>query len=164
MAKINAAEINRIAEATQDAYSYDRYTRPGWVGAARKMAAAGYNAQQVEAVLRSKHMRWASDAAGRSGFTTAADFAKYWEGEFGGFNTPKAAQEVESLTGQKIPTQPEPTGADLAEFAEGEEIADMIDLAKMVMEMAGKNFSPSHPAAAKARNVMARINARKAAR
>ena len=89
---LKPSEIEFLFELTADAYSRDRYTDAGWRGSIQKMARAGYSSRQIEAVLRSKHMRWAADNAGRNGSTTAANFEAYWTKTYGGFNTPRAAR------------------------------------------------------------------------
>lgn len=53
-----------VAEATQDAYSHDRYGPVAWECIAGFLVEdEGYSAGAAEEVLRSKHMRWAMDEA-----------------------------------------------------------------------------------------------------
>lgn len=55
-------QIAAIDERTEIAYSYDRYTRGGWRQAIRELLKRGYDAQEVEAIMRSKWTRWAADS------------------------------------------------------------------------------------------------------
>lgn len=55
----NRARATAIAEKTADAYSYDRYAT--WRGCALLLVLRGFNDREVEAILRSKLMRWAGD-------------------------------------------------------------------------------------------------------
>lgn len=66
----------KIAAATEDAYSVDRYT--SWLACARLLVNRGLSDEQVECVLRSKIMRWAGDVSNKPyGRTTALDLARY---------------------------------------------------------------------------------------
>lgn len=56
------AAYNRSIE--EGAYSYGRYNDAAWKANAEFLAARGLDARQIEAVLRSKHMRWAADLLG----------------------------------------------------------------------------------------------------
>lgn len=49
-----------IATQCADAYSADRYA--SWAGVAFAILSKGFTATQAEAIMRSKHMRWAADA------------------------------------------------------------------------------------------------------
>jgi len=51
-----------VAERTQDAYMCDDYGRH-WQTCAMMLATRGYDARQIEAIMRSKWMRWAADSA-----------------------------------------------------------------------------------------------------
>lgn len=53
--------VNEIAERTSDAYSFDRYGETGWRGAIRVLRSHRLEDVEIEAFLRSKHMRWAAD-------------------------------------------------------------------------------------------------------
>jgi hypothetical protein len=55
------AVIDRLAERTLDAYSADRYR--SWRACAAILLRRGMTEREAEAVLRSKHMRWAADEA-----------------------------------------------------------------------------------------------------
>lgn len=67
MTKQNLTEqaAAQVALDTIDAYSFERYAPGEWVKAAKALAKRGHDARAIEAVLRSKWMRWAADAAGR---------------------------------------------------------------------------------------------------
>lgn len=130
MARAPKALVDQVAAATQNAYSVARYTGPAWRMIIRNLAEAGFDANQIEQVLRSKHMRWAADSAGRSHSATAIDFTDYvWKG-YGNLYGDRWKAEVAKLCGQ--PAHPVPTldGNYLAGFAEGEQIAALIDLAR----------------------------------
>ena len=49
-----------LAEKTKDAYSAERYGKKCWL-AQTKFLLTKFTEEQVEWVLRSKHMRWAAD-------------------------------------------------------------------------------------------------------
>lgn len=61
---INQTRAAEVAAATTDAYSFERYGAKAWEATALALFALGLSARGVEAVLRSKWMRWAADAAG----------------------------------------------------------------------------------------------------
>lgn len=75
MAKMTTAQIAKVAESTTDAYSFDRFTN--WKACVKTLARLGYDARQAEAILRSKHMRWCGDAAGKYDGNTSADLVRY---------------------------------------------------------------------------------------
>lgn len=82
MAKKNltAYEAQQIAERTEDAYSFDRYAPQEWSRTAQLLAKRGHDARVIEAILRSKWMRWAADAGGRDyGKAKASDLIKWLE-------------------------------------------------------------------------------------
>jgi hypothetical protein len=54
--------IKQISEETIGAYSFDRYGQSGWNGAIRVLKSKGMNDLEIQAFLRSKHMRWAADS------------------------------------------------------------------------------------------------------
>jgi hypothetical protein len=60
----NEKLAREIAKKTEDAYSFDRYS--SWWMCAKVLLDRGYNEEEVEAILRSKWMRWAGDASHRS--------------------------------------------------------------------------------------------------
>ena len=83
---------------TQDAYSYDRYGVNGWLASAKFMEKQGLTQPQIEAMLRSKYMRWAMDAAGDQRKSSA--FKNYVEASTtrGWFNLKNEAAEMERQT------------------------------------------------------------------
>lgn len=139
--KVTNREAEDVAFTTRDARSHDRYGRGAWVMTAKRLAQRGYDRQQIEAVLRSKIMRWAGDASGKTK-PTSADVLTYLDDPRNG-----GAAEIERITqdtfGDKrlhpvarglagLLNDTPKTGADLAGFCEGEDIADLIDLARKV--------------------------------
>lgn len=60
---MNRYEIKDLAEKTSDSYSFDRYR--SWVGVIKLLDKRGLTPREIEAVVRSKWMRWAADAKGR---------------------------------------------------------------------------------------------------
>lgn len=56
-----SARAAALAERTSDAYSFDRYS--SWSGVARALLSLGYSEREAEAIMRSKHLRWAADGA-----------------------------------------------------------------------------------------------------
>ena len=132
---MKANEAKRIAELTQDAYSRDRYSDAGWLGIIRTFLAAGASEAEIRWVLESKHMRWAADDANRRHSTTLADFRAYAEKRRGkegtGFDGLLGAARKELGTADAKASFNQ-TGADLAGACEGEQIADLIDLALKV--------------------------------
>jgi hypothetical protein len=129
MTKTNNA--NLVAQNTADAYSRDRYTDAAWTRIAKRLLAAGFTVEQAEWTLRSKHMRWAADFTGRSHSVTAADFDAYladwsWNARYGKGGLARILGDAIRELGA-----PEaPDGAELAGATEGEDIADLIDLAR----------------------------------
>lgn len=71
MTQLNPAQ--RMSERTQDAYSHDRY-QGEWGACVALLLARGFTEEQTEAILRSKHMRWAADEAGEA---TAGALSRY---------------------------------------------------------------------------------------
>lgn len=84
-----------VALATSDAYSYDRYGVNAWLATAKYLEKQGLTDRQIEAILRSKHTRWAMDAAGDKGKQTA--FKRYVENSKW-FNLKTEAAEMERQT------------------------------------------------------------------
>jgi hypothetical protein len=66
-----------IAEQTADAYSAGSYGEAEWTKCTQQLLDAGLGEREVEAFLRSKHMRWAEDFSGEF---TAAGLAAYLAG------------------------------------------------------------------------------------
>lgn len=56
-------QARAIAEATTDAYSYERYLPAEWEGFARRLLENGFHEPAVTWLLRSKLMRWGADMA-----------------------------------------------------------------------------------------------------
>lgn len=56
-----AKTVQEMLDETDNAFSFDRYGESGWRGAIKVLRKRGLNDLEVEAFLRSKHMRWAGD-------------------------------------------------------------------------------------------------------
>lgn len=71
--------IQELIEKTSGAYSFDRYGEDGWRACIRLMLRRGYNEREIEAILRSKWMRWAGDGAKKTryGHHNSADLARF---------------------------------------------------------------------------------------
>ena len=66
-----------LAEKCSDAYSTDRYAN-GWLPSVKMLRRRGYNDREIEAILRSKHTRWAGDSSNHAyGKVTSSDLARY---------------------------------------------------------------------------------------
>jgi len=74
---ITQAQALAVAAATQDAYSFEAYGEQGWRGCALLLRTRGLDKFEIEAVLRSKHMRWAADDAGKTKGCTSADLERH---------------------------------------------------------------------------------------
>jgi hypothetical protein len=143
---ISKPKATAIANATTDAYSFDRYGLTEWRKAARMMAARGFSERQIAVVLRSKWMRWAADAASKAKNATAADLERYFDVHLGSRLPKHLADLVFEETGIHEITdgiilgvsQVPQNGADLAGACTGEDIADLIDFAKAVRDDASK--------------------------
>jgi hypothetical protein len=123
---IGSKQAKEIAR-TVDAYSRGRFTNVGWERIAARLAANGFTPEGITWVLTSKHMRWAADHARRDHSATADDFAVY-------VNAPESRLGWDKLKfeAQGTPVPAPKTGADLAGNCEGEDIAELIDLARAV--------------------------------
>lgn len=78
-AALNVA-ADRLAERTQDAYSFENYGSISWK-ACCSMLLRTYSEQEAEAILRSKWTRWAADASGKEyGRVTSFDLSRFIEG------------------------------------------------------------------------------------
>lgn len=64
-----------VAEQVSDAYMTGDYGSE-WTKVGGWLAAKSFNDKEIEAILRSKYMRWASDHNG--GKCTLAGFKKFW--------------------------------------------------------------------------------------
>jgi len=73
-------QAQALAEKTADAYMADNYG-VSWTACAKLMLDRGYSERETEAILRSKHMRWADDSQGRGEGrkTNSAAFDRYLE-------------------------------------------------------------------------------------
>lgn len=73
------ADANRLAQSTEDAYSFDRYA--SWPALAVMLSRCGYSYAEAECILRSKWTRWAADASTtRYGYATSKDLARFIDG------------------------------------------------------------------------------------
>jgi hypothetical protein len=68
-----------LATRVDDAYMTDRYGEGAWLRVCRFLKDEGFSEAEAEAVLRSKHMRWAHDAKLTNGEPNSADFKRYYE-------------------------------------------------------------------------------------
>lgn len=57
------ARATKLAEATADAYMADSYGATDWRACSLELLSRGLTVEEAEAILRSKHMRWADDGA-----------------------------------------------------------------------------------------------------
>ena len=70
------AQIVELADQTSDAFSFDRYA--SWTGCVQMLARRGYDRREIEAILRSKWMRWAHDNSNKPyGRSTSVDLARF---------------------------------------------------------------------------------------
>lgn len=161
MDKLKAAEIKTLAKSTEDAYAFPTYGEREWIRAIRLLSDRGYNGRGIEAILRSKIARWAADSRPAAAKPRGDDIINYLDdpkNKVTHATITRLAQETFNDDGQDLgnPTSPRPkNGADLAGFAEGEDIADLIDLARTLRSIGG-------PAAVnlRASEILARIEAR----
>jgi len=71
-------EIHKLVDDTEDAYSFERYGKLNWADCINMLDATGFTAQNIEAILRSKWMRWAGDMSDNEyGHITADDLKKF---------------------------------------------------------------------------------------
>lgn len=79
MARVTAAE--RVAAAAAEGYMAEDYGPDEWLGVAAFLLDKGHSEHEAEAVMRSKHMRWADDSEGHGDgqATDAAAFIRYYE-------------------------------------------------------------------------------------
>ena len=57
-------EADEVAEATQDAYSFNAYSEKPWRATCRMLARRGYNRQAVMWIMGNEWTRWARDRRG----------------------------------------------------------------------------------------------------
>lgn len=76
-----AASPEEIAEAAETAYMAEDYGFAAFRRIAKFLLDKGHSAYEAEAILRSKHLRWADDSQGRGvgRKTTSAAFIRYYE-------------------------------------------------------------------------------------
>ena len=68
----------QIAQATEDAYSFNRYGAKRWEACCFMLLGYGFTAREVEAIMRSKWTRWAGDASNnRYGYINSADLKRF---------------------------------------------------------------------------------------
>lgn len=70
-------EAKLIAEITNDAWSAGNYPSGQWAKCAQELLDRGLDADEAEAFLRSKHMRWCYDNAEDPCHATVIDFREY---------------------------------------------------------------------------------------
>lgn len=68
-------KVAEISDRTQDAYSFSNYGEYSWKLVIRWLLKKGYDEQAIEAILRSKYMRWAYDMSAASLF----GFQRFYE-------------------------------------------------------------------------------------
>jgi hypothetical protein len=72
------SDQRRIAQATSDAYSFNRYK--SWEACVAVLALLHFGPKSMEAILRSTHMRHAADASGKpDGQANSSDLKRYIE-------------------------------------------------------------------------------------
>lgn len=131
-------QIKALASRTDDAYSFSTYGEREWIRAIRLLADRGYNERAIEAILRSKYTRWAADARTTNAKPRGEDvliFIMDPRNKVTRADVITLAQmtfndnsiDIGNPEGPRVPT-----GDDLAGACEGEDIAALIDLARMV--------------------------------
>lgn len=83
-ALMNVLDANLIAHATKDAYSFRYYGPRNWKACAQLLIDRGYNAAEIDAILRSTITRWATDDITTRRKATAADLAHTLDNRMGG--------------------------------------------------------------------------------
>ena len=99
-----------IAEAARDAYSFTAYSMAGWMGCVTLLREQGLDPRQVDAFLRSKHMRWAGDqdTVEEYGWHDRGTLERYLNSfEAGGKGYPLSDREL----GELVDQTPEPDWA-----------------------------------------------------
>jgi hypothetical protein len=74
------AGVERVVDATQCAYMVDDYRPESWRRIARFLLLEGFTEHEAEAIMRSKHLRWADDSEGHGAGKepTSAAFVRYY--------------------------------------------------------------------------------------
>lgn len=90
----------QIAEETADAYMADAYGESAWAACADFLLRKGYTSLQVQAVLRSKWMRWADDSegAGNGNYTNSAAFKRYYNALVRRVGVDAVIKDIQELT------------------------------------------------------------------
>lgn len=57
-------KTSNLFNKTSISYSFDRYSEKGWRECIEHLIELGFNEEQIEAFMLSKHMRWAGDCSG----------------------------------------------------------------------------------------------------
>jgi hypothetical protein len=85
-----------LADKCSDAYSADRYNH-GWLPSIKMLRRRGYDDHEIEAILRSKHTRWAGDSSKHpNGLITSSDLARYIDK----YNPARWKQEIAQLVAE----------------------------------------------------------------
>lgn len=76
---LTIAQADEVANATSDAYSFERYAPGAWKASCRMLAREGYDAREIEAIMRSKWTRWAGDSSEKNeyGHVTSIDLKNF---------------------------------------------------------------------------------------
>jgi hypothetical protein len=84
-----------VAERCLDAYMADDYGK-SWTACASLLLDRGYTEREAEAIMRSKHMRWADDSQGRGAGkeTNSAAFRRYLNAQEKRGNWRKEVEEI----------------------------------------------------------------------
>lgn len=85
-----AAQAIIIADATETAYMNCLYGPKNWMAAIKYLLSIGLSPLECEVILRSKHMRWASDVA--NGKITTKTLKDYAEGKTWKFDLKREAE------------------------------------------------------------------------
>lgn len=81
----NILTAEKLANKTHDAYSFDYYGEAEWLKIVQFLFGKGYNEEDVEQIVRSKHTRWASDSS-REVDADAIDFVNHFQKYENGIN------------------------------------------------------------------------------
>jgi hypothetical protein len=102
------SRVESMLDKTRDAYSFSYYGENGWRECIEMLFGEGWQESHVEAILRSKHMRWADDNTPTTEHSNAATLANYINQSYidrSGRGRIAWNKEVESLVAQTFPTQ-----------------------------------------------------------
>lgn len=137
------ARIAALEAKTVDAYSHYAYGKGEWRRAIRLLIDKGHDDRTIEAILRSKWMRWAADAR-------PANEKIRGEGIIAWMNDPRNRIDRSQIEGLVMETFGDDHG--LAGKCWTEDIADLITLARDVATNADTRLAP-----ARAQAILARI-------